>query len=204
MQILYVSENPKARDVESIKIVQAGDPVLRRVAAPLTRQEIGTARIQELIATMRDTMREAPGVGLAAPQIGESLQIAVVEVRAEQLARRGYTARELAEREMEPVAFHVLINPKLTVVDSTPRNFFEGCLSVSGYAAQVARAHAVRVSALDHDGAPVVILARGWHARILQHECDHLKGTLYVDRMDSRTFTTGENHERFSRPDPTE
>jgi len=144
-------------------------------------------------------MREAPGVGLAAPQIGQSLRIAVIEVRAEQLANRGYTEQELAEREMEPIPFYVLINPRLTVVDAAPVTFFEGCLSVAGFAAQVARAHTVHVAALDHRGAPFELTARGWHARILQHECDHLDGRLYIDVMDSRTFTTIENHEHSGR-----
>lgn len=178
-----------------LKIVQAGDPVLRRPAELVRPEEIGSERIQGLIALMRDTMRDAPGVGLAAPQVGVSVSLAVVEVLPEYLTRRGLTAAELAEREMQAVPFHVLVNPRLTVVDPTPAVFFEGCLSVRGFVARVPRARAVRVSALDHRGAPVDLTARGWYARILQHEIDHLGGTLYIDAMDSRSFTSLEHED---------
>jgi peptide deformylase len=94
------------------------------------------------------------------------------------------------------VAFHVLINPRLVVEDPAPAEFHEGCLSVAGFAALVPRARGVRVEALDEQGRPVTVSARGWYARILQHELDHLDGTLYVDRMESRSFTTAENHRR--------
>jgi peptide deformylase len=84
----------------------------------------------------------------------------------------------------------VLVNPRLTITDATPADFYEGCLSLAGFAARVPRALAVHVDALDHRGEPVAIDATGWYARILQHEHDHLMGTLYIDRMDSRTFRT--------------
>lgn len=183
----------------TLKIVQVGHPVLRRAAQSLAPEDIAGDAIQRLIALMRDTMRDATGVGLAAPQIGTSLRIAVVEVLPEYLTRRGYSERELAERDMRPLPFQVLVNPELSVVDETPVTFFEGCLSVTGFAAQVPRARAVRVTALDHAARPVEIQAAGWHARILQHELDHLVGRLYVDRMDPLTFTTSENHERHWR-----
>ena len=182
-----------------LKIVQAGDPVLRKVAEAVQPEDIGSDRIQQLIGLMRDTMRDAPGVGLAAPQVGVSLALAVIEVLPEYLTRRGLSAAELADREMATVPFHVLVNPHLTVVDPTPAVFFEGCLSVRGFVARVPRARAVRVSALDHCGAPVEITARGWYARILQHEIDHLAGTLYIDAMDTRSFTTVENPEAQRR-----
>ncbi|HUL49628.1 MAG TPA: peptide deformylase [Gemmatimonadales bacterium] len=178
-----------------LKIVQAGDPVLRRVAEAVRPEDIAGENIQQLIALMRETMRDAPGVGLAAPQVGVSLALAVIEVLPEYLTRRGLSSAELAEREMEAVPFHVLVNPRLTVVDAAAAVCVEGCLSVRGYAARVPRARAVRVSALDHRGAPVEISARGWHARILQHEIDHLEGKLYIDVMETRSFTTIENQE---------
>ncbi|MFP2957311.1 peptide deformylase [Myxococcus sp. 1LA] len=177
-----------------LKIVQAGDPVLRRKARDLTPEEIASPETARLIEQMRDTMRDAPGVGLAAPQVGIGLRLVVVEDRAEYQA--GLSEKELAARERTPVPFHVLINPRLVVEDSSPAEFHEGCLSVSGFAALVARASAVRVEALDEHGKPVTLHARGWYARILQHELDHLDGTLYVDRMETRSFTTAENHRR--------
>jgi len=177
-----------------LKIVQAGDPVLRRKARDLTPEEIASLEIQRLIELMRDTMRDAPGVGLAAPQVGVGLRLVVVEDRAEYHA--ALSGQELAARERAPVPFQVLINPRLVVEDATPAEFHEGCLSVSGFAALVPRARAVRVEALDEHGQPVTVRARGWYARILQHELDHLDGTLYLDRMESRSFTTAENHRR--------
>jgi peptide deformylase len=178
-----------------LKIVQAGDPVLRQKARDVTPEEIGSPELKRLIELMRDTMRDAPGVGLAAPQVGVGLRVVVVEDRAEYQA--GVAPADLASRERAPVGFHVLINPKLVVEDPTPAEFHEGCLSVSGFAALVSRARGVRVEALNEQGQPVSISAKGWYARILQHECDHLDGTLYLDRMETRSFATAENHRRY-------
>jgi peptide deformylase len=174
-----------------LKIVQTGDPVLRQPARPLQPEEIRGAQIQALIELMRETMRDAPGVGLAAPQIGESLQLAVIEDLA-----------TFPETQREPVPFHVIINPKLTM-RGAPVEFFEGCLSVDGYQAVVARSEEVTVDALDHRGQPVTIDASGWYARILQHEIDHLHGTLYIDRMRRRTFSTSRNVATMWRGQPT-
>jgi peptide deformylase len=91
-----------------------------------------------------------------------------------------------------PVPFHVIANPRLALRDELI-DFFEGCLSVDGFQAVVPRARTARVEALDHRGTPVVIDASGWYARILQHEIDHLRGTLYVDRMRTRTLTINRN-----------
>jgi peptide deformylase len=175
----------------TLEIVQAGHPVLRQQARPLTIDEVASRTIQDLIAAMRDTMRAAPGVGLAAPQVAEGLQLVVIEDPA------GLPAEDLAAREREPVPFQVLVNPRLTVEDPTPVVHYEGCLSVNGFQAQVPRARAVRVDALDAHGRPVEIRASGWYARILQHEWDHLQGTLCIDRMDPRTFTTNANFVAF-------
>jgi len=179
----------------SLQIVQAGDPVLRKQSRPLTREEILTPSIQELILLMRDTMREAPGVGLAAPQIGQSIQLAVIEDRATYI--KDLSAEELAARQRSAIPFHVIINPKLTVVGNSSAVFFEGCLSVEGYQAIVDRALHVRVECLNERAEETTINAHGWYARILQHEIDHLNGILYVDRMMTRTFTTGENFFRY-------
>jgi peptide deformylase len=177
-----------------LKIVQAGEPVLRRHARDLTAEEIVSPAVRQLIALMRDTMRDAPGVGLAAPQVGVDVRLAVIEDRAEYQA--ALAPEELTARERKPVDFHVIINPRLVVEDPTPVEFYEGCLSVSGFSALVRRARAVRVEALDEKAQPVSISARGWYARILQHEIDHLDGMLYLDRMETRSFTTAENHRR--------
>lgn len=178
-----------------LKIVQAGEPVLRRPARELTPEEVGSGRLQLLIDLMRETLREAPGVGLAAPQIGEGLRLAVIEDRSEYLD--DLPDEERARRRRQAIPFHVLVNPRLTVIDPTPAEFFEGCLSVSGWTAIVPRAQAVRVEALDEKGVPRTIEAAGWYARILQHEIDHLDGRLYLDRMWTRSHCTLDNHARF-------
>jgi peptide deformylase len=178
-----------------LKILQAGEPLLRTAARPLAVEEILSGRIQTLIEQMRDTMRDAPGVGLAAPQIGEPLELAVIEDRSEYW--QGADPAWIAERGREAVPFYVVINPRLTVISAEPAEFFEGCLSVAGFTALVPRASAVRVECLNERAEAVVIEARGWHARILQHEIDHLRARLYVDRMAPRTFMTTANHARY-------
>ena len=180
-----------------LQIVQTGDPVLRKQSRPLTKEEISSPSIQQLIEVMRETMHEAPGVGLAAPQIGVSIQLAVIEDRAEYLTR--LSADELAEYQRAAIPFHVIINPKLTFVDDSSAEFFEGCLSVAGFSAVVDRALNVRVECLNERGEEVTINAQGWYARILQHEIDHLNGILYIDRMKTRTLATTENMLRFWR-----
>ena len=171
-----------------LDIVQVGEPVLRQHARPLAPDEIASSRIQELIADMRETMRAAPGVGLAAPQIGESLQLVVIEDAPAYHAK--LSAAELAARERDAVPFHVLINPTLTVRSDEVVSAFEGCLSFHGFNMVVPRARKVRVDALDENGVRVVKVATGWYARILQHEVDHLHGIVCCDRMESRTLTT--------------
>ena len=178
-----------------LTIVQAGDPVLRTQSRPLTKEEIASPSIQQLIELMRDAMREAPGVGLAAPQIGVPIQLAVIEDRAQYID--GLSEEELAERQRAAIPFHVIINPKLSFTDDASVEFFEGCLSVEGFSAIVDRALNVRMECLNERGEEVTIDAHGWYARILQHEIDHLNGTLYIDRMKTRTLTTAENMFRF-------
>ena len=174
-----------------LQIVQAGDPVLRKQSRALSKEEISSPSIQHLIELMRDTMRDAPGVGLAAPQIGESIQLAVIEDREAYIT--DLSADQLAVRQRSAIPFHVIINPKLSFLDNSSAQFFEGCLSVAGFSAIVDRALKVRVECLNERGEPVTIKAQGWYARILQHEIDHLNGTLYIDRMKTRTLTTAEN-----------
>jgi peptide deformylase len=183
-----------------LPIVQAGDPVLRQRARPLSLEEIQSTTIQQLIVDMHETMRAAPGVGLAAPQVGLPLQLAVIEDAPEYHANA--TPDELKERERNVVPFHVIINPVLTLEPGEPVDFFEGCLSVEGWMALVPRAAAVRVDALDENGKDVTWRVRGWHARILQHEIDHLHGTLCIDRMDPRTLSNHANYSKFWRGRP--
>ena len=179
-----------------LKIVQVGEAALRQPARALSAEEIRSETIQLLIQFMRETMQDAPGVGLAAPQVGMSLQLAVIEDREEY--HRNLTPAQLAERERKPVPFHVIINPALTLLEPDNKaEFFEGCLSMAGYTAIVPRARRVRVECLDHKGEAQTIEASGWYARILQHEIDHLHGGIYTDRMYPRSLMTVENVQRY-------
>jgi peptide deformylase len=176
-----------------LKIVQAGEPVLRCQARELSCEELASAEIRQLIEWMRETMRDAPGVGLAAPQVGLPLQLAVIEDAAD--LQRAIAPERLAERGRRPVPFHVIVNPSIEL-DGDMAEFFEGCLSVPGFTALVPRSLRARVNCLDHEGEPVTIEADGWYARILQHEIDHLRGFLYLDRMRSRSMMTVEHFTR--------
>ncbi|HEY3594664.1 MAG TPA: peptide deformylase, partial [Polyangiaceae bacterium] len=167
----------------------------RNKARELSQEEIHSQPIRDLIDQMRETMRAAPGVGLAAPQIGEGIQLAVIEDRPEYL--RGVQAERLAILERRAVPFQVIINPKITLGATGPARFFEGCLSVTGLLGIVPRALDVHVDALDENGELLHIDARGWYARILQHEIDHLNGVLCIDRMYSRSLMTSENYAQF-------
>jgi peptide deformylase len=178
-----------------LKITTVGESVLRQQARPLTVAEIRSSEIQQLIRHMRETVNDAPGVGLAAPQVGFPLQLAVIEDKQEYFA--GLTAEQIATRERQPVSFHVIINPVMQQQSAADVEFFEGCLSVPGFTAIVPRSRQVRVECLDETGASQIIEASGWYARILQHELDHLHGTLYLDRMHSRTFCSLNVHARF-------
>lgn len=176
-----------------LPIVQAGDPVLRAPAAPYTGQLGGV--LPRLLEAMRRTMHAAPGVGLAAPQIGIGLAVAVCEDAG--------TPDDLRDRH--PLPYRVLVNPRYEVLDDAGRvAFFEGCLSVSGWQAVVARARSVRLTGQDEHGADVDEVLTGWPARIVQHETDHLAGTLYLDVAETRSLSSNDNLGRFwgASPDP--
>jgi peptide deformylase len=183
-------------DRDVLPIIQCGDPVLRRAAELVDPADLRTPELRRLIAQMRVTMEAAPGVGLAAPQVGVPLQLAVLQDSPE---RWGHlNEEELTARERDALPFTVLVNPAVTPVDGDGlAGFYEGCLSVPGLAALVARHRAVRVKALDEHGEPVDRVYSGWPARIVQHEADHLGGRLYLDRAESRSLTTADNYARL-------
>jgi peptide deformylase len=173
-------------EVEAPRIVQVGDPVLRAATAAVDPSAIRTPEIQDLIRGMVAAMHKAPGVGLAAPQVGVSKRIIVMEDRPEMTA--GLRQDVLMEREREPQPLRVLINPVMTLVGTQTRDFFEGCLSITGYTAMVTRHREVAVSYLDAEGNPQEWRARGWPARVMQHEYDHLERVLYTDKMIRQSF----------------
>jgi peptide deformylase len=176
-----------------LPIVECGDPLLRQPADPVDPVELRGSKFQLLIAQMRATMEAAPGVGLAAPQVGVAIQVAVLQDGPERWGQ--LTADERAARERDELPFTVLVNPVLHPADEGAQaSFYEGCLSVPGLTGVVARHRSVRVEALDAHGQPVEHVFTGWAARIAQHEIDHLQGRLYLDRVETRSLSTTANY----------
>jgi peptide deformylase len=177
-------------------IVQAGAQVLRRRALDVAPSLLRTLAFTRLVEVMVEAMRAAPGVGLAAPQIGVPLRVFVAEDDAGRMAQQTVEARGLRGRA--PLPLTVLVNPRVIAATEEEAIFYEGCLSVRGYGALVPRAAAVSVTGIDMNGGAVSLRFEGWPARIMQHEMDHLDGTLYVDRMLSRSLAGEEDLGRLS------
>lgn len=154
-----------------LKVARIGHPAIRTAARPLTPEEIASPAIQKVIDDMADTMKDYDGVGLAAPQVHLDLQLAVIEVPGRD------------ERAEESVPLTVLINPRVTKVGDAMVEGWEGCLSIPELRGIVPRAKRVRLQALDREGRPFEVEAAGFFARVIQHECDHLDGRVYLDRM---------------------
>ncbi|MBO3083591.1 peptide deformylase [Cellulomonas sp. zg-ZUI188] len=195
---LWIIEAGARSDDGVAPIVQAGHPALRAVATPYDGQ-LSASELTALLDVMHRTMRAAPGVGLAAPQLGLPVALAVLE-------DPGSVSPEHAEvRERERLPYRVLVNPRYTPVGDERVGFYEGCLSVVGYQAVVARARRVRLTGSDEHGTPVDEVVSGWSARIVQHETDHLNGTLYLDRAELRSLAvTDEFGARWAtEPRPT-
>jgi len=177
-------------------IVQAGATVLRQRAREVAPSLMGSSAFARLVEVMVEAMRAAPGVGLAAPQIGVPLRVFVAEDDAQRMARLSAQARESRQRAALPLT--VWINPEVTPTSADEVTFYEGCLSVRGYGALVSRAASVSVAGLDANGRATSMHFAGWAARIMQHEMDHLNGTLYVDRMIPRSFAGEDDLARLS------
>jgi len=160
-----------------LKVARMGHPVLRTKAHTVPRNQIGSGRIQRLIDDMFETMQEYAGIGLAAPQIHESLRIFVAGVR-----EAAVVDPMTDEAEMPRIA---LINPELALVDDLVESDWEGCLSIPDIRGKVPRARKVAVRALNRKGELVEFVAEGLPARVIQHETDHLNGILFFDRMSS-------------------
>ncbi len=187
----------------TLPIVQIGDPVLRQRASEVPAEEIPSAAIQTLIDRMIETMRAAPGVGLAAPQVGEARRIIVVEDPPQAIERLSEAQRDERQRPGS-FPFPAFVNPRIRPLPGTPRTVFpEGCLSIPGYAGLVERALDIDIAFFDrhgvfHDWTPV----HGWPARIIQHEMDHLDGVLYTDKLVLRSLMTDENMRRRTEGRP--
>ena len=153
-----------------LKVSRLGNPVLRKATEAIPKETIASSEIQRLIADMRETMHEHDGVGIAAPQVHVSKQLAVIEV-----------TREM--RSGPPIPFTVLINPRITAISKTLQDDWEGCLSVNDLRGLVPRAEWVDVEAFNQKGERIKFHAEGFFARVIQHECDHLAGKVFLDRM---------------------
>jgi peptide deformylase len=156
------------------QIITLPDPVLRRKAKPITKFD---KELQTLIDDMIDTMRDAPGVGLAAPQINVLQQLAVIEYAEGE----DEEAEEGAESKPKPKKLFVIINPEIIKASDEKVMGVEGCLSIPGLIGEVERHEAIQVKALNRHGKPVKLKVDGWMARIFQHEIDHLNGVLFTD-----------------------
>ncbi len=171
-----------------LKLNQVGQPILRYKSKKVDLNEIKSFKTKEFINFMASTLRDAPGVGLAAPQIGLSKQIIILEDKSKYLE---IIPKEIIKKQKrKPFSLKVLFNPTLEVINSKMDSWFEGCLSVDGYVAVVDRYSKVKIIAFDAKGEKVSLIAEGWMARILQHEIDHLNGNLFIDKMHSRSFMT--------------
>ena len=154
------------------EILKMGDPRLLRVAPPVPDAMIGSAELDALIADMFDTMHEASGVGLAAPQIGVDLQLVIF----------GFDSSERYP-DAPPVPQTILLNPLIMPLSQDMEEGWEGCLSVPGLRGAVNRWSLIRYQGIDPKGGPIDRNAEGFHARVVQHECDHLIGRLYPSRI---------------------
>ena len=167
------------------QIVHLPEPILRKKAKPVTKFD---KDLQTLIDDMFETMREAPGVGLAAPQINLPMQLAVVDYTEEE-------EEELPEDAPPPKKKQfVLINPEIIKISEEKVMGVEGCLSIPGLVGEVERHEAIQVKALNRHGKPVKHKVDGWMARIFQHEIDHLNGVLFTDKA-VRVWKPGEDEE---------
>jgi len=166
-----------------LKVARLGHPVLRQVCKPIDPTAITGPEVQRLIRDMFETMVEYNGVGLAAPQVHRPVRLLIAGGEADDDGRP---------------QFRIIINPEITVLDETRLGMFEGCLSVPGMRGWVERPQKVTVKAYDEQGKLSEFVLEGFPAVVMQHECDHLDGVLYVDRLaDTRRFGFEEEAERF-------
>lgn len=152
------------------EVLRMGHPVLREKAKPV--EDLGSSELKQLVEDMKETMAFKSGAGLAAPQIGISRRVVIFGV--------DHNPRY---PDAEPVPFTVLVNPKLVMLTREIEEDWEGCLSVPGMRGVVPRYTKLRYTGFDENGDPIDRVAEGFHARVVQHECDHLDGILYPQRM---------------------
>ena len=177
------------------RILRMGHPVLRHPARPLEPDEIGSSSLAQLIEDMVDTLHDYGGIGLAAPQIGESVRLAIIDIPGGP-TRYG---------DLESMPLTVFINPVIDVINPATAGYWEGCLSVPGLRGFVERPQHVKISYTNVDGGSDELELTGFYATVFQHEFDHLDGVLYVDRLaDSRLLSFEKEYERYLAPRETD
>jgi len=175
--------------VAILKVARIGHPVVRAAARPVAPEAVASPDFQRLVDDMVETMHEYDGVGLAGPQVHVGLRVAVIEVPASDERTRG------------AVPLTVLVNPVLTPLGEETEQEWEGCLSIPDLRGVVLRWRRLRLEALDRHGAAYTVEAEGFFARVIQHECDHLDGRVYLDRMEGmRSLSFLREFERFTSP----
>ncbi len=174
------------------EIIRMGHPTLRRVARPLTADELASAAVETLVKDMVDTLHAAGGIGLAAPQIDQPVRLAIIEIDGGP-SRYG---------EIPALPLTVFANPEIEVLDPTPKGCWEGCLSVPGLRGYVERPRRVAVRARRLDGTDFGMELEGFLATVFQHEFDHLDGRLYVDLIrDSKKLVYEDEFNRYILPE---
>jgi peptide deformylase len=174
-----------------LKVARMGHPVLRQQAEPIPPEQITSPEVQDFIDDMIETMYDYDGAGLAAPQVHVSKQIVVMEV-----------SQNPRYPNAPAIPLTVYINPEITPLTEEMDEDWEGCLSVPGLRGRVPRYTKIRLRAYDRDGQRVDFVAAGFHARVIQHECDHLWGKLYIDRVrDTTSLTFMEEFMKFGLRD---
>jgi peptide deformylase len=162
-----------------LKVARMGHPVLRQLAEPVSPDQITAPEVQQFIEDMIETMYDYDGAGLAAPQVHVSKQIVVMEVHPNPRYPNAPS-----------IPLTVYVNPEITPLTDDMDEDWEGCLSVPGLRGRVPRYTKIRLRAYDRNGQRVDFVAEGFHARVIQHECDHLWGKLYIDRVRDTTSLT--------------
>ncbi len=166
-----------------LKVARLGHPVLRKKSQPVKPSEIAHPRFQSFLDDLAETMREYRGVGIAAPQVHVPRRVFLIEC----VRPKRYPVRER-------ISLYIVINPRLEILDRRQVGLWEGCLSIPEMRGWTPRYRKVRVRGFDRKAQPLTVTAEGFHARILQHEFDHLEGRVYLDRMDDMKSLTYLEH----------
>jgi peptide deformylase len=178
----------KKESVMAVKnIVRMGNPLLRQENRKLKKEEIFSPQFKDLINDLRDTMEQLGGIGIAAPQIGENLQVAIINVPKENRYGEETDGDE-----------YIIINPEIKILDSTEQGFWEGCLSVPGLRGYVERPRHIQINYTDIEGKAAALEAEDFLATVFQHELDHLYGIIYIDRIrDPKKLSFEEEFDQF-------